>query len=220
MEEEKTRDMYIEVSIRAIPEQLDMSGLQPFSLQLHVTLRHAPKPILLYKENTILQYSTAIHEGGIDFLPCEDRKTEDSKPVGRATINILRISGPWRPPDKSCLLFLEPDTPKVIDIPFHDRQFDTDGLETGETYKAVVPAGHKVTWWRWATLAEVRNGMPRECQEPSIISTFLSNVKKWWTKNYDVEGVPVLPKEERLSIRQAGNGAIFNCVANVGETKN
>lgn len=212
MQEKSAKDMYIEVSIQAIPEQLDLSGSQSFSLQLHVTLRQAPKPILLYKQDTILQHSTALHEGGIDFLPYGDVNNEDSKPVGRASIHICRIGGPARPYDEDYLLFMEPDTPKVIDLPFNDLEFNTSGLEMGKMYAAVVPASHKVTWWRWATLDEMRNGTPRECQEPSIINNVFSNMRKWWTQNYNVEDIPILPEEEQLCIRQVENGAIFYCV--------
>lgn len=221
MQEKGAKDMYMEVSIRPIPEQLDLSGLRSFSLQLQVTLRHAPKPILLYKEDTILQHSTALHEGGIDFLPCGDVDNEKSRPVGRASIHICRIGGASRPYDEGYLLFMEPDTPKVIHLLFCDLEFNASGLETGGKYVAVVPANHRATWWRWATLDEVRNGTPRECQEPSTISNVLSNVMKWWTRNYDVENVPILPEDERLPIQQAAEkGAIFYCVGDASERKN
>lgn len=221
MQEKNAEDTYIEVSIRAIPEQLDLSGLQPFSLQLHVTLRHASKPILLYKQDTIFELSTALHEGGIEFYPCGDVNNEDSKPVGRGTIHICVFGGASRPYYEGYLLFLEPDTPKVINLPFRDLEFNAEGLETGGMYEAVVPAGHEATWWRRATLDEVRNGTPRECREPYAISKVLSNLRKWWTQNYDVKNVPTLPEEERLPIRQAAEkGAIFDCVGDASDRKN
>lgn len=213
MDENRGKDGYIEVSIRPIPEQLDLSGQQSFSLQLHVTLRHAPKPILVYKQDTIFELSTALHEGGIEFYPCGDVNNQDSKPVGRGTIHICVFGGASRPYDRGYLLFLEPDTPRVIDLPFSDLEFNAEGLKTGEMYAAFVPAGHKATWWRWATLDEVQTGTPRECREPYAIIKVLLNLRKWWTRNCDVENVPILPEEKRLPIRQAAEmGATFFCV--------
>lgn len=136
MQEKSAKDMSIEVSTRPIPEHLDLSGLQPFSLQLHVTLRHAPQPILLYKQDTILQHSTALHEGGIDFLPCRDSNNKDSKPVGRASIHICRIGGPARPYNQDYLLFMEPDTPTVIDLPFNDLEFNAFRSRDGDKVRS------------------------------------------------------------------------------------
>jgi hypothetical protein len=185
---------YLTAVLRAPVPELDLSGSQPFSLELVVTL-YASKPILLYTADTFLSPPAALRQGGIIFV----RQQSDSKPEPRSTIDVNRGHGPDRPWSPNNLLTLEPETPARIQIPFNSRSpsiasqgghFDfrlwmsTATFQTGIAYKAVLPSAVKVSWWRWATQGE----------------------------GNDSESVPVLPEEEQLAVYVVDDDATFTCV--------
>lgn len=100
------------------------------------------------------------------------------------------------------MLRLEPEAPVLIDIAFGSRRFGNGGeggfdlrlwmntamFEAGESYKAVLPPGGKVSWWCWA-----EKGGSEESG-----------------------GVPVLPEEEQLPIHVVDADVRFTCVGQRG----
>lgn len=196
--EQTLKRPYLTAVLRAPEPELDLSGSQPFSLELVVTL-HASEPVLLYTADTFLSPLAALRQGGIDFV----RKGSDSKPEPRSTIDVNRGHGPDRPWLPTSFLTLQPETPTLIHVPFYSRSpsiaskdghFDlrlwlsTATFQTGNAYKAVLPSAVKVSWWRWAA-----QGKDNDNDDNN-------------------EGVPLMEEEEQLPIYVFDDDVTFTCV--------
>ncbi|KAH9865336.1 hypothetical protein J1614_008919 [Plenodomus biglobosus] len=182
---------------------------------------HATKPILLYTANTFLSPAAALRQGGIQFV----RQGGDSKPELRGTIDVNKGNGPDRPWATDEFLVVEPESPTIIRISFgsqglaassatkhfdHRLWMDTSTFVTDESYKAVLPPGVKVSWWRWASPQEVQNHMPDQMEG---FSAACVAVRQWWNdKDNDAGGVPVLSDEEQVPICVDEAGVTFTCV--------
>jgi hypothetical protein len=224
-----TLEPCLSASLRASSTHLDLSAARSFSLAIILTL-HAPKPILLYKSNTFLFPRAALHKGGIEFIhlrQSHDGEEMQLDSIERNTIHI-QYDGPARSWDSKDFLVLEPQIPLEIGVPFNSpasrkkakeeiegaAHFDlylymnTASFETGEMYKAVLPQGRKVDWWRWATAKEVEAGYRALDERGSVSET----VCRWWKGEMDDKGVPALGEEEQLSIKVVGEDVVLKCV--------
>lgn len=114
--EQTPAEPYLTASVHASQTELDMSDIQPFSLELTVTL-HASKPVTLYTANTFLSPFTALRQRGIGFV----HMGRDSVPEPRSTVHVDRCGGsdrPWSPRDS---LTLEPGISSLVNVPFNSR---------------------------------------------------------------------------------------------------
>ena len=187
---------YLTATLESSQGELDLSGVQSFSMDIVVTL-HAPRAVTLYTADTLLSPSVTLRQGGIEFV-------HDGQLEPRNTIDVNHGHGPHRP--WTGLLRLKPDLPTVISVPFGSPQrqqlsensdlrlwMNTHSFKTGETYKATLPSGSKVSWWRY---------------EYGIFGDVWFALESWWKRNQDV---PVCPIEQQLTIHTKGDGVVFKC---------
>lgn len=210
---------YLTATLCASNAELDLSGSQPFNLELVITL-HASKPVILYTADTFLSPQAALRQGGIDFT-----RQGEPTPEPRSTIHVNRgnnLDRPWTP---HTFLALKPRTPTRINILFgprgssassETRRFNprlwinTTTFETNGSYTALLPSAVKVSWWRWAAPCEVQYHLPAEMQG---FSAAWCAVRQWWISKEDFEeGVPILAEGEQLPIRVVGDRITFTCV--------
>lgn len=212
---------HLTAALEASQAELDMSGATPFYLKIIVTL-HAQKPLLCYVADTFLWPQNALRKGGINFA----KLGSDSQQVQRSTVSINTGNFTERPWDVDHCLLLHPGKPVSIRIPFgsqagtraHPTDFDvrlwvtTSGFETGSSYEATLPATGTISWWRWASLDEVVEYGKKKSEKLFRTSLSLSGSSSTGKDGITASGVPVLPKEQQLTICGSGDKVVFTCL--------
>lgn len=216
---------HLSVSLIAPQTELDLNGRHPFHLHLSVVLQ-AEGPVLLYTADTFLSPQAALRQGGLNFSRTSSTSPSDKQPLPRSTVNVNRGSGTSRPADPSHFLILEPEKPKVIEIPFGSHKeltsasFDvrfwttTSAFAAGETYEVSMPSTCKVTWWRWTSPEESKPGDASSLLPGYEAHGVVDSSQSWWsgTGDGEGEGVPVLPNDEQMPIIPSGGSVSFTCV--------
>jgi hypothetical protein len=214
-------------SLHAPTHSFSLPGTPPFILTLTLTL-HAPAPIRLYTAGTFLSSATALRSGGIIFTPSKPTHPHThAEPLPRSTRYVNRGNGPYRPWHPASFLTLTPGKEVHIAVPFGsanpppvgDGRFDvrlwitTAGFRAGEAYVARLPAGVRVSWWRWAGARD--DEVPAARVGVAAAAAFRA-VLEWWRGGDGGAGgeegdVPVLPEDEQLVIEVVGEGVTFTC---------
>ncbi|KAG9663060.1 hypothetical protein KCU64_g1563, partial [Aureobasidium melanogenum] len=217
---------YITAVLTGAQTELDLSGNNPFSLTISLTL-HAKAPIICYigEDNTFFLPQLALHAVGIIF---QDVQTEQQ--ISSSHLDICRVtdfqSGPARPLNEHTRLYMHPGKPVIFDIPFSSPRkkqgiggFDlhfsmvTQGFRTGHTYHASLPTDRKISWWRWANFWEAEEQRQEDFVIMAALRSGIRSAVDWWTDREErKQGVSVLPENEQLPIHVQGNGVVFPCV--------
>lgn len=218
---------YITATLASANSTLDLSGKQPFTLSITLTL-HASAPILSYTDlhSTFFLPRNALTSLGIMF-----RNHHTKEEVKTVHIDSCRTPGFARRLTEISRLYLDPEKPVVFEVPFtinsekesEEGDFDswfeavTSGFEDGGVYEATLPLYRTLDWWRYATLSDFHS-ISTTSTNPSILTRIKCSVNTlvgWWTRDTETEkkyGVPVLPREQQLPIYVEGEGVVFSCV--------
>lgn len=218
-------ESHITAVLSGAQTELDLSGNQPFNLNITLTL-HAKAPVICYigDDNAFFRLPHALRDVGIVFTNQRTHKQVGTSHI--ACTGFVDEPGPTRLLNSSSGLYLQPNTPVVFDIPFngtrhkhHDSFFDlrfymvAHGFETGGTYKAALPTDRKLSWWRWANSWETAEQGPESSTMMAAMRSIVKSAITWWTGDNEAkQRVPVLPESEQLPIYIEGDGVVFSCV--------
>lgn len=225
-------EAYITATLTSANQVLDLSGKQPLTLFITLTL-HASAPILAYTKlhDTFFLPRNALTDQGIIF-----RSHRTKEEIRTCHIDSCRTPGYARILTEKSRLYLEPERPVVFEVPFtinSDKERDagdfdpwfagiTSGFEDGGVYEAELPLYRTLDWWRYAVSSDLHNTSANSSSSSSITSTITAGVAsavdavmQRWTGAADAEtkyGVPVLPRDKQLPIYIEGEGVLFSCV--------
>lgn len=224
-------EAYITATLTSANQVLDLSGKQPLTLTITLTL-HASAPILAYTElhDTFFLPRNALTDQGIIF---RDHHTKEE--IRTCHIDSCRTPGYARMLTEKTRLLLQPEVPVVFEVSFAGNEdekgeegFDawfagiTSGFEDGGVYEAELPMYRTLDWWRYAVSSDLHDTSANSSSSSSITSTITAGVAsavdavmQRWTGAADAEtkyGVPVLPRDKQLPIYIEGEGVLFSCV--------
>ncbi|KAH0287047.1 hypothetical protein M436DRAFT_80120 [Aureobasidium namibiae CBS 147.97] len=227
----KTSDPYITAVLTSSHSILDLSGKQPFTLLITLTL-HASAPILCYTSphSTFFLPRNALTDMGIIF---RNHHTKDE--IKTCHIDSCKTPGFARRLDSKTKLVLIPEEPVVYEVPFtinSDKQRDaedfdpwfasiTSGFGDGGVYEAELPLYRTIDWWRYARACDLHDTQSTESTTiasssiPARFGSVVDSVMRWWKGDIDTEtkyGVPVLPHNQQLPVYTEGEGLLFSCV--------
>jgi hypothetical protein len=225
---------YITAILSSTNPTLDLSGKQPFTLSITLTL-HASAPILAYisPHDTFFLPRNALTDIGICFTNHHTKQHIQS-----CHIDSCRRPGFARRMTEKSRLVLQPEVPGVFEVPFtinSEKERDaggfdawfatvTSGFEDAGVYEATLPMYRKLDWWRYATSSDLQLSFTEQdfSTKPSFsitntitagIKTTISSLQQWFTPNTETKyGVPVLPYEQQLPIYIEAKEVVFSCV--------
>jgi hypothetical protein len=198
---------YLTTTLLAPQAELDLSNSTPSRLTVTATL-HAPTPIFCYIADTFLHPQNALRVSGIEFTKLGDHP----QPIQRSSVYINTGNSTIRLWISDHFTLFQPLEPVSIEVPFgslkrgigvfdHRFSITTSGFEIGCEYKATLPTGCMISWWRWAS--------PDEGQSGDTMAIPLSSIAR---NDLDDEGVPLLPEEQQLHIHTCREKVTFTCI--------
>jgi hypothetical protein len=219
----QSSEPYITAILNCTNLTLDLSGKQPFTVSITLTL-HASAPILAYisPHDTFFLPRNALTDFGIVF-----RNLETKEEVRSCHIDSCRRPGFARVLDEKSRLVLRPEVPVVFEVPFtinSDKERDaggfdawfatvTSGFEDAGVYEATLPMYRTLDWWRYANALDLQLPSTKPPSFVTGLKTAISSLQQWFTPNTETKyGVPVLPYEQQLPIYIEGKEVLFSCV--------
>jgi hypothetical protein len=218
---------YLTATLTSADSILSLSGKNPFTFLITLTLHDASVPILAYTEvyDTFFLPRSALTDFGIIFT---DHKTKEE--VRTCHIDSAKSPGYARKLTDKTRLLLYPEKPKVFEIPIDvlsekdtEMGFDpwmatlSSAFSSGNVYSATLPLYRTLDWWRYAKSSELEEDDKDNNNATDTIKTVVEPVAD---EEGDVEaryGVPVLAHDQQLPIYIEGDGVMLSCIGKAME---
>ncbi|KZF19554.1 hypothetical protein L228DRAFT_250583 [Xylona heveae TC161] len=170
----------VSVALATTSPVLDLSGSTPFAIIVQCIL-HAKQPITIYSSDTILDYTFALHDHGLEFCEKDPSTGKIVASIPRPTINICPDQGRPAPlmVNKDRFITLFPEQPFVVEhaiskggedkISTGSESFSSNdlrlhilanGLQSDKTYIIRTRLGHAITWWRYGSAEAILKPLP------------------------------------------------------------
>lgn len=215
---------YLTATLTSADSILDLSGKNPFTFLITLTLHDASAPILAYTEvyDTFFLPRSALIDVGIIFT---DHKTKEE--VRTCHIDSAKSPGYARKLTDKTRLLLYPGIPVKFEVPIgilSEKSTEETGMfdpwmatlaaafSSGNVYSATLPLYRTLDWWRYAKPFEIEKDDKDNNTVPDTLKTAVEPVVDGEGDLEARYGVPVLACDQQLPIYIEGDGVVFSCV--------